>query len=110
MPSESGTIAVASGSDLRLGGTVTFDVTFTPQNLDQKKLGVRVQIMAYQGESLVYADAAHYDQPFLLGGGSSPWLTAGGAAHCLVTLYYFKYQGQSQEFVPLGTCEFDAAA
>jgi len=109
---ETGTLAVATGSELKLGGTVTFDVTFSPDNLDKKnKGGVRVQIIANDPTThdTIYAMARHYDEAFLLGGGWSPWLEQGGPAHCVASLYYWSYQGGGQQFNHLATIEFDAA-
>ena len=107
-----GTIAVRDGSDLRLGGTVSFDVTFSPDNLDKKhKGGVRVEVLAYDPETgdLIYGMAAHHDQPFVLGGGSSQWLTQGGPANCVANLYFWSYKGNVQRYNLLASQTFEAS-
>lgn len=82
----------------------------------------RVQLHAFQDvdadlqvDDLVYGEARACSGdvnalPFdPLGGAGSEWLTRGGPAHCVATLYFWdKVQGQ-QTFVPLATVEFDAA-
>jgi hypothetical protein len=107
---ETGTIAVREGSDLRLGGTVSFDVTFSPDNLDKKhKGGVRVEVIAYDPSgAIIFGTAQHYDQSFVLGGGWSPWREQGGPAHCVANLYYFSYHG-SQQYNRLASVSFEAA-
>ena len=110
-PVETGTIAVAAGSQLYLGGTVTFDVTFSPENLEKKhKGGVRIELRAYGPADPTtenFAMSRHHTEAFLLGGGWSPWQDQGGPAHCVAKLYYFNNDGSQ---TVLATVEFDAAA
>lgn len=100
-----GTIQVAAGSDLRLGGVVSFDTTTTGLHHEQP----RVQALCYQQGLLVYGEAGPADAFFLLGGSSSIWLNdSHGPADCLATLYFWSYKG-SQQFNPLATVAFAAA-
>lgn len=114
-PVPSGTIAIAPGSQLELGGIVTFDVTVSdlPGNANP-----RIQVMCYQAGVLVYGVAqnvepAYVTTPpidgtsFLLGGGASDWLVNGGAADCEATLYYWDFK-PVQTFVPLASVSFGA--
>lgn len=94
---QSGTIAIAAGSDLRLGGWVSFD--WTAENLKGNQ-DPRIQVTAKQGEEVVYAAADPAGARFLLGGGSSLWLQRGGSASCEAILYYWDWHPQ-QTFVPL---------
>ena len=88
-----------------LGDSITFDVTY-PKTVE--KYGARVQVMCYQGDTLVYGEAGPYDQAFLLGGAGSIWLySSQGPAHCKADLYYWSYKG-SQQFNLLASTEFDA--
>jgi hypothetical protein len=88
-----------------LGDSVTFSVTF-PKSVE--KNGARIQLVCYQGETVVYGEAGPYNTTFLLGGSSSEWLnTSNGPAHCVADLYYWSYQG-GQKFNWLASTEFDA--
>lgn len=111
-PVPSGTIAIASGSTLSLGGTVTFDTTVNdlPGNAD-----ARVEVQCFQDtdsdgqiDDLVYGEAWGVGVPFLLGSGSSLWLTNGGPAHCVAKLNYYDSH-PTYHMVVLDTVEFDAA-
>jgi hypothetical protein len=95
-PEPSGTLAIAPGSDLTLGGVVTFD--YTVDDLPGWA-NPRIQVICYQAGVVVYGMALNADpangvptataQPFVLGGGSSDWLTNGGFAECEAILFYF---------------------
>lgn len=98
-------IALSAGSDLQLGGWVLFDTT-VPKAYERQ--GPRVQVICYQDGALVYGEAGPASQAFLLGGASSAWLVAGGAAHCVADLYVWTYRG-GQTFTWLASTEFDAA-
>lgn len=88
-----------------LGDNVTFAVGFSKT---VERYGPRIQVMCYQGSTLVYGEAGRYDQAFSLGGASSDWLnTSQGPAHCIADLYYWSYQG-GQTFTWLASTEFDA--
>lgn len=112
-PVPSGTIAIAPGSDLSLGGVVTFD--YTVDGLPGWA-NPRVQLMCYQAGALVYGMALNADpnngvptataQPFVLGGGSSDWLTNGGPAECDATLFY--WDNNSPTSVTLAAISFSA--
>lgn len=114
-----GTIAVDPSTPPQLGQPLDF--IWTADGLHGQQ-SPRIQVMAYQDvdadtqvDDLVYGEARATSGsvnalPFdPLGGGGSDWLTNGGPAHCVATLYFWdKVQGQ-QTFVPLATVEFDAA-
>ena len=112
MPNEPlGTIQLTPGQTPRLGETVTFDVTFSPDNLDQSSHpgGVRVNVYAYNEEGdLLYLEGRHYDSPFLLGAGSSKWVEVGGSAHCRAELFYWGKEKGVQTFNLLASCTFEA--
>ena len=100
------TAAAETGFWPALGDWVSFSVSY-PKTVD--KFGARIQVLCYQGEFLVYAEAAPATQPFLLGSGSSPWLNDyPGPARCHADLYYWSYNG-GQKFNWLASTEFDAA-
>lgn len=110
-PAPSGTIAIAAGSDLRLGGAVSFD--YTVDNLPGNA-GPRIQVQCFQDtdadgqvDDIVYGEAWGAGVPFLLGSGSSPWKTNGGPAHCVATLYYWDFH-PVMNMVVLDVVEFDA--
>jgi hypothetical protein len=112
-PTPSGTVAIAAGSDLNLGGLVTFDVTV--QNIGNEN--PRIQLVCSQAGVQVYAEAHNvfdllapspWDGPaFKLGGGSSYWTEGGGSADCVATLYYWDAH-PVQTFVPLAEVSFAA--
>ena len=87
-----------------LGDSVTFEAAFA-NNLKN----VRIQVLCYQNDALVYGMAAPWDSQFQLGGGMSAWFLNNGAANCVADLYYWSYQG-GQKFNFLATTQFDALA
>jgi hypothetical protein len=100
-----GTIAVAAGSDLSLGGVVTFDYTVSGGVNECYPYGsnkcARIQVLCFQAGVIVYGEAQMAPfHSFLLGGGSSDWKTNGGAVVCEATLYYWDFH-PTQTFVPL---------
>lgn len=111
------TIALNPDPPAALGATVTFTVDGVPNNVKN----ARVLINAYQDDSLVYGEAGSVHQAtcdgedslgycgFLLGGGSSTWLSNGGPAHCVASLFYFSQHAGQQTQITLATTEFDAA-
>ena len=101
------TATVAESWEPVLGDWVSFTVTFAKQ---VERYGPRVQLICYQGTTLVYGEAGPYEQSFLLGGGSSIWRTVGGSANCVADLYYWSYTGGQQQFNWLASTQFTAAA
>lgn len=94
-PPGSGVIEIADGSDLELGGDVSF-LTDWPGKLKNP----RIQVLAYQDvdidgdgdidpHSLTYGEAGGDDRVFTLGGSSSDWKRFGGGAQCHADLFYF---------------------
>jgi hypothetical protein len=88
-----------------LGGTVTFTATYPKSSKNP-----RIQVMCYQAGVLVYGEAGAYDQSFLLGGGSSLWLTNGGPASCIADSFDLVMNGNNmQEVTWVAETTFDAA-
>lgn len=122
-PAGSGTIAIADGSALALGGEVSFDVSGTGHLKNP-----RIQVLAYQDvdidgdgdidpHSLTYGEAGGVDHVFELGGNvdrGSLWRVLGGAAILHADLFYFKtgnheWSGSGQqEVVYLASLDFSA--
>jgi hypothetical protein len=100
--SSAGELALQSGP--ALGTTVTF-TTVIPTNVKTP----RVEVLCYQNGSLVYGEGGAPTDAFLLGGGGSLWLSAGGAASCVANLYYFTWTANKPATVYLATTRFDAA-
>ena len=90
-------------SQPHLGGSVTFTAVY-PTNVKTP----RVEVLCYQNGALVYGEAGSPGDAFLLGGGGSLWLTAGGSASCVANLYYFTWNGGQPGTVYLATTSFDA--
>ena len=80
-------------------------VTFSTSGVDSRS--PRIQVMCYQGGALVYGEAGPAGQAFLLGGGMSNWLMAGGEADCVATVYEWDFK-PVQTFVPFATTSFHA--
>lgn len=98
----SGTIELATPEPVALGDQITFIVT-----IDGNVKTPRVEILAYQDETLVYAEAGSAFDTFMLGGnpqGGSNWADAGGPATCVANLFFFK----KQEYVLLASTQFNA--
>jgi len=87
-----------------LGSWVTF-TTVIPTNVNNP----RVEVLCYQNGALVYGEGGSPTDAFLLGGGGSLWLSAGGAASCVANLYYFTWKAGKPATVYLATTSFDAA-
>ena len=88
----------------RLGEYVTF--TWSVDHLPGWATP-RIQVICSQDDVVVYGEAGPAWQSFLLGGGSSDWLTNGGPAVCVATLYYWQFH-PSQIFHPLDSVTFAA--
>ena len=106
-PTPSGTIAIAPGSDLNLGGVATFNVTYSdlPASTPAK-----VAVVCYQGEETVFVASqsnVETSASFLLGGASSDWLINTGPAECEARLYYAKKQPPHEQVI-LDTVWFTA--
>jgi hypothetical protein len=93
-----------SSSWPRLGDSVTFTVIF-PDSLSKYPMGI--QMVCYQGTTLVFVTAAAYDHAIVLGGTSSPWALNGGPATCHADLIYWSPNGQKLNF--LASTDFDVA-
>jgi hypothetical protein len=87
-----------------LGSTVTFSTTYPSSTKNP-----RIEVLCYQSGSLVYGEAGSVTYTFLLGGGGSTWLSAGGAVSCQANLFYFFWKGGQQYYQVLASTRFDAA-
>jgi hypothetical protein len=75
----------------RLNSVVTFAYSGVTNDCG-KNYGprcLRVELVCSQAATAVYMGDANADQQFLLGGGISQWVTNGGSADCVATLYYY---------------------
>jgi len=88
-----------------LGGAVSFTVVY-PTNVKNP----RVEVLCYQNGALVYGEGGGPTDTFTLGGGSSLWLSSGGAAACVANLYYFTWKAGQPATTYLATTSFDAGA
>ena len=80
-------IAMDRGSDLSLGGVVTFTTSVAGLKGNEWPM---VLIKCWGGDGEVsYAQLDHPDARFVLGGGSSRWLDQGGDADCAATLHAY---------------------
>ena len=86
-----------------LGSSVSFDTGY-PSSVKNP----RIEVLCYQGGSLVYGEAGGVNDSFLLGGGGSTWKDNGGAADCTANLFYWK--SGSQTYVKLASTSFSAGA
>jgi hypothetical protein len=98
-------VAGAASIQPTLGGYVTFVTTY-PSNVQNP----RIEVLCYQGGTLVYGEAGGVSDSFLLGGGGSTWLTNGGAADCTANLYYFGTHAGQQTYNFLASTTFPAGA
>ena len=87
-----------------LGTTVSFSTTY-PRTVKNP----RIEVLCYQGGSLVYGEAGDVAQEFLLGGGWSIWLGQGGPADCTANLFYFGSHAGQQTYVVLASTAFSAS-
>jgi hypothetical protein len=88
-----------------VGTTVTFTTSY-PKTVKNP----RIEVLCYQFGSLVYGEAGGVDNQFVLGGGWSLWLGAGGGpADCVANLYYFGYTKGQQTYELLATTSFAAS-
>jgi len=62
-----------------------------------------VAVWCYQEGVLVYMELATPDSVFVLGGGSSDWLTIGGAAECHANLYAYGMTGSHESIRDLAS-------
>ena len=93
-----------SASIPHLGSWVTFTTVY-PGNVKTP----RVEVVCSQNGALVYGEAGSTGDAFLLGGGGSLWLNAGGSASCVANLYYFTWNGGQPGTVYLASTSFNAA-
>ena len=93
----------AAAVEPSLGSEVAF-ATGYPTNVKNP----RIEVLCYQGSSLVYGEAGSVDHAFLLGGASSAWLRAGGSAGCTANLFYFGTHAGHQTYNRLASTTFSA--
>jgi hypothetical protein len=87
---------VLDQSSPALGSTVTFTTAYSGSVKNP-----RVQVMCYQNDALVYADAESAGSSFVLGGSWSQWLVNGGPAHCQADLYNLVWNGNNPQQVTI---------
>ena len=97
----SGALAAGPG----LGSSVRFDTGYSsnPRN-------PWVSVMCYQDGVLVYGEGGTPSHAFVLGGASSDWQRAGGAAACRAELGDLYWRGGQQYYTYLAHTNFDAGA
>lgn len=93
----------AAATQPQLGSTVAFSTGY-PTTVKNP----RIEVLCYQGGSLVYGEAGGVNDNFLLGGGGSIWLTNGGSADCVANLYYFGQHAGLQTYNKLASTSFVA--
>ena len=86
-------LVAGAASSPRLGGTVSF--TTVAAGLAGWEYPM-VAVWCYQGDVLVYMELATPESVFVLGGGSSDWLTNGGAADCEAYRYAYGTKGSHE--------------
>jgi hypothetical protein len=87
----------------KLGSWVTFSTGYS-SNIRNP----RVEVDCYQNGSLVYGEAGAPYDTFVLGGGSSIWLTTGGPASCTANLFYWGSHAGTQTYNLLASTSFTA--
>ena len=87
----------------RLGGMVTFTVTGVAN-----VKAPRIEVLCYKDGVLGWATAGAYTEAFKLGGDSSDWQRAGGAAQCTANLFYWNWH-PVQTYNRLASTSFAAA-
>ncbi len=93
----------AAGLTPHLGDTVTFSY-----NLMENVKSPRIQVVCSQNGTMVYGEAySAIGNSFMLGGSSSTWLSVGGPASCVATLYSWNYT-PTQTFVSYASMSFNA--
>lgn len=107
-----GNVAVAPASislgqsSASLGSEVNFYVAYPSGTKNP-----RIDVMCYQGDTLVYGEAGTFDHIFVLGGYASAWRTNGGGASCTARLFDLIWNGNSmQQVVWLASTTFEASA
>jgi hypothetical protein len=88
-----------------LGSTVSFATGYPA---DAKNPWV--SLFCYQDGSLVYAEGGSPSSAFLLGGATSDWAAAGGAASCRAELGDLYWRGGRQHYTYFAQTSFEAAA
>jgi hypothetical protein len=90
-----------------LGETVTF--TTSIQGIKGSEWPM-IGVACSQSGAVTYGELNTPSSSFLLGGGSSVWLTNGGAADCVATLYAYGWSGGTETIRTLASTPFFAAA
>jgi hypothetical protein len=96
-------VSTAASTQPSLGSSVAFSTGY-PTSVKNP----RIEVLCYQGGSLVYGEAGGVNDTFLLGGGGSIWLTNGGSADCTANLYYFGWHAGTQTYNKLASTSFSA--
>lgn len=101
-------LAAASGSGFaaaepRLGDSVRFDTGYPTATKNPW-----ISLTCYQEGALVYGEGGKPDNDFVLGGASSRWVEAGGAASCRAELGDLFWRGGKQYYTYLAHTTFEA--
>ncbi len=67
-----------------------------------------VSLSCYQDGTLVYGEGGKVDHTFVLGGGSSLWLSVGGSATCTAEFGDLYWKGGYEYYTYLATTSFSA--
>jgi len=101
-------VVALNESNPHFAGNVTFTTTVPKLAGWEHSM---VSVWCYQSGKLVYAELAHPDSQFKLGGGSSDWVSmGGGAADCTAKLHAYGTKGQRESIRDLASTSFHAAA
>jgi len=99
-------ITIDAGSNLNLGGSVTFATASSGLTGNEYAL---VYLKCVQGDTVVYGQLDLPATTFVLGGGSSPWWQVGGTATCVAYLQAYGTHGGSDTIRTLAqTASFSA--
>ena len=101
-----GSIALKSDSQLRLGGMVGFTTNAAGLAGWQYPM---VAVWCYQSTTLVYMDLQKPSYEFKLGADSSLWVRNGGPASCTAYLYAYGWRHGQESIQTLASTSFDAA-
>jgi hypothetical protein len=95
--------ASVAGSWPTLGSSVAFGSTYPKSTKNPW-----VSLTCYQNGTFAYAEGGVADHMFVLGGGSSPWLSVGGSADCTAELGDLYWRGGHEYYTYLASTTFTA--
>lgn len=96
---------VLNQTNPKLGDSINFTTAYPRQTKNP-----RIDVICYQGDTLVYGEAGSADHDFVLGGYASEWVRRGGAASCVARLFDLIWNGNNpQVVIVLATTSFAAS-